>query len=420
MSRNKHGQLIAIVALMASLILTGASSATAGENNRSLTEALLEGTTSGQIRLGYLWLNPEASGQKTTSDLALGGQLKFETAPLYGVSLGAAFYSAHSLTEADEDDFNDELSSASQHYDLLAEAYIDYGAGDFDLRVGRQLIDTPFADSDDIRMTPHTFEALFFSYQINNLLFQGGYLTAWQGVDAGYPDDADFDDLVQDSDGTLLLGALYTCGTIEGSLWYYNVDDVVNILYADMTSPIRLNDTISLNLGVQISIQNDSTSNATYAQLGAEIAGTLYGAMAEITIGAVTVGAAFDHADIDSGEALFGGFGGGPFFTNIDTLVANEFAAGQDADSCTLSIRYDFAALGVEGLSAGYTYGNYRGGEDVMDKNADAEADEHDLWVEYALDDNWSLDAIYVVSTDQEHSSDWDYERAQLRINFTF
>ncbi len=388
----------------------------------SFTEAFTKGTSSGQIRLGYIWLDPDEKSANSTYDLALGGQLKFETAPLYGLALGAAFYTSHSIVQPDDEDFNDELASPNEHYDLLAEAFINGNWEGFDFRLGRQLIDTPFADSDDIRMTPHTFEAVVAGYAYSDFSLTGGFLSRWQGVDAGYPDDGDFDDMVSGSDGTWLLGGTYGSDLLEAGIWYYGVVDVVNVFYADIVAPIVLGENMSLTFGGQAAFQGDTTNDETFVELGSEVGGNLYGVMAEFSAIGITVGAAYTHASVDEGEALFGGWGGGPFFTNIDTLVANEFAAGQDADSYTLTLGYDLSGIGAEGLSVGYTFGRYKGGADPMDSTADAEVDEHDFYLEYEITEAWSVDVIYVVSDDKENktSSEWDYNRAQVRVNFTF
>ncbi len=388
----------------------------------SFTEAFTKGKASGQIRLGYIWFGPDEDGANSNYDLALGGQLKYETAALYGLSLGAAFYTSHSLIQPDEKDFNDELSSADQHYDLLAEAYINGGWEGFSLRIGRQLMDTPFADSDDIRMTPHTFEAAVVGYKYNDFSVVGGYLSRWQGVDAGYPNDAGFDDMVSGSDGTWMMGGTYGSELFEASLWYYGVINVVDVFYTDIVAPIALGENVILTLGAQATFQSDSTNNETSMDVGSRIEGNLYGVMAELSIMGITAGIAYDHTSVDEGEALFGGWGGGPFFTNIDTLVANEFAAGQAANSYTLSLGYDFSEIGAEGLSISYTFGHYEGGADPMDSTADAEVDEHNFYVEYEITDAWSVDAIYVISDDKENeaASEWDYNRAQVRVNFTF
>ncbi len=395
------------------------------QNNtvNSFSDMFEQSTHSGQIRLGYLTMNPDMSGENRLDDLAIGGQLKMETGSWNGFSMGLALYTSHSITDPDDDDFNDEMTSSDQHYDLLAEAYVDYTMQGLSLRVGRQLIDTPFADSDDIRMTPHTFEAVVGNYNMGaGFNLTTGWMSRWQGVDAGYPKDAGFDDMVRGSDGTFMLGVTYGSEKLEANIWYYNVVDVVNAFYADVSAPISLGDNVSLTLGAQISLQSDDTDTRTLAEIGAEMEGSLYGIMVELAVNNFTIGAAWDHVDMDKGEALFGGWGGGPFFTNIDTLVANEFAAGQDADSYTLSLGYDLAGLGVDGVNIGYTFGRYEGGADPLDTSADAEVEEHNFTVEYAISESWSVDAVYVLSDDKENSTDteWDYDRFQVRATFSF
>jgi len=48
------------------------------------------------------------------------------------------------------------------------------------LKIGRQELDTPFADSDDIAMIPNSFEAAIFTsnYLANSSIFLG-YIKRW-------------------------------------------------------------------------------------------------------------------------------------------------------------------------------------------------------------------------------------------------
>ena len=272
-------------------------------------------------------------------------------------------------------------------------------------------------------MTPHTFEALVANYALGNgFNLTAGWMTRWQGVDAGFPDNAGFDDMVQDSDGTFMLGGSYGDDMFEASAWYYSVVDVVNVLYSDIMLPITLSENMTLTLGAQVALQNDDTNSRTAAEVGSEIGGELFGVMAELSLASITFGLAWDHANVGEGEAFFGGWGGGPFFTNIDTLVANEFAAGQDADSYTVSVGYDFTGLALNGLSVAYTYGHFEGGADPFDTNADVEVEEHNFSLAYEVSDSWFVDAVYVISDDQESAADseWDYDRFQTRVTFVF
>ena len=407
------------------LLIANSHFVSAEESNvaNSFSEMFEKSLLSGQIRSGYLTVNPEVSGENTLDDFAIGGQFKLETASLSGISLGAAFYTSHSITRPDGDDFNDEMTSLVKHYDLLAEGYINYAVEGLNVRLGRQLIDTPLADSDDIRMTPHTFEALVGNYDLaEGFTFTAGWLTRWQGVDAGYPRDAEFGDMVSKSDGTFMHGRPYDDDRFEANAWYYSVVDVVHAFYGDIVVPISLSNAMSMTVGAQVSLQSDDTNAETLAEVGSEVGGEFYGIMLEVEAGYFSLGAAWNHAEIDEGETLFGGWGGGPFFTNIDTSVANEFAAGQDADSYTLALGFDLVGMGVDGLSLGYTFGHYEGGSDPFDSSADAEVEEHNFSLEYVISDSWSVDAVYVLSDDKENSADteWDYDRFQTRVTFAF
>ena len=146
----------------------------------TLDDMFNNGKFNGQIRTGYIYDDMKNENSPINYATALGGQLKYETASLYGVSLGAAFYTSHRITflSGDDEKYNNELSGDT-HYDLLAEAYMNYQYDSFNLRVGRQLIDTPYADSDDIRMTPNTFEGIVASYGMGDFTVIGAYFTMW-------------------------------------------------------------------------------------------------------------------------------------------------------------------------------------------------------------------------------------------------
>lgn len=93
--------------------------------------------------------------------------MKYETASWNNLSVGVAAYisqrigfisgnNVHTTTEI----FDEEGKS----YAYVGEAYIDYTTDNFTFRIGRQQLDTPFADTDDIRMNPNTFEAAVVTY----------------------------------------------------------------------------------------------------------------------------------------------------------------------------------------------------------------------------------------------------------------
>ena len=119
------------ISLAASVILSSVYADESVKTANSIKEMFSNGEVSGQIRLGYLDVNTKVTGENDTSATAIGGQLKFETASLNGISLGVAVYTSQAITalsgEQNDGKFNEELTSSEKHYTELAEAYINYG-----------------------------------------------------------------------------------------------------------------------------------------------------------------------------------------------------------------------------------------------------------------------------------------------------
>ncbi|MCK4737772.1 MAG: OprD family outer membrane porin, partial [Sulfurimonas sp.] len=175
-----------------------------------------DGEVSGQLKLMYAGYDYE-NGDSNTYATAVGGTIKYELAEYNGFNAGVAFSISHDMgfVTGDNSKQNDELSSTSGEYTELTEACINYKYQDLNLRVGRQMIDTPLADSDDIRMIANTFEAYIATYNLDGFELMAGNLQKWQGVDAGL--DNEWDNKTGE-DGTWFGGISYA-DDIEFSAW---------------------------------------------------------------------------------------------------------------------------------------------------------------------------------------------------------
>ena len=383
--------------------------------NNSLGGAFSNGKVSGQIRAGYLYADPELEGHPSPYATALGGQLKFETAQWYGLDIGAAFYTSHAINalsgDKSEGRFNDQLSSEAGQYDLLAEVYLDYNYERFKIRGGRQLIDTPYADSDDIRMTPNTFEGIVATYAYNGFNFIAAYLTRWQGPDARV---YEFVDLLEDGGGVAMLAATYEKEDLEGGLWYYHADKTANILYGVVADTYKLEDGLSLKGYLQIGDQSEIGNSG--------IDGTIYGAMVEMEYGGLTASFAYDRLRVDENKEYFGGFGGGVGFVNMFEMTAGVFTFHQSAKGWKATIGYDLSEIGIDGLSAEYDYGNFKG-------DIEHEANEHNLIIAYAPSDDWDLELVYsriedvnmdIGEDENGNPIDYSVSRVLVRANYNF
>lgn len=127
-----------------------------------------DGNVSGQIRSfsiarGMEFSSPAISDYTRRAN-AIGGFLKYETAPLEGFSLGTAFYTTNGFALGTPQTDNTKvdptvLGKDNESYSILGEAYIQYKLQNTVVTAGRQKLNTPLAGADDGRMLPNLFQA---------------------------------------------------------------------------------------------------------------------------------------------------------------------------------------------------------------------------------------------------------------------
>ncbi len=354
----------------------------------SLMDTFKNGKVSGQIWAGYINFNPELSGKPTTFATALGGRLKFETGKYYGFDTGVALYASHDISKLSGDSASNErnyqLSGVDGHYALIAEAYLDYTYENFKIRGGQQLINIPYADADDIRVTPNTFEGVFATYTYNYFSFIGAYLTRWQGPDAGVHE---FIDLLEEGDGMAIAAVTYSADSIEAGLWYYDADKTADVIYADMIGIYALSENVELTGGVQFANQSEKESSG--------IEGRLFGAMASLDLSGVILSIAYNTISVDDGKEYFSGFGSGVGFVNMYEMSIGTFTFSQGARGWKAAIIYDFAKVGIDGFTLEYNNGEFEG--DNYNK-----ANEQNLILEYNPSETWDIVLVY-TSLDDEY-----------------
>lgn len=365
-----------------------------------------DGKVTGQIRTVYAGYNQKEDNSIDTYATAIGGQLKYELASLNGFNAAVAFATSQDMSFATGDRSdgkqNDEISSSAGNYTELSEAYLNYKYEDFNFRAGRQMIDTPLADSDDIRMISNTFEAYIASYEIENFSFMAGNLQKWQGTDAGL-DDAWVDTGV---DGTWFGGLTYS-DVVEFNAWYYNVSEATNAFYTDVAMDYEINDDFSIHGGVQYLNESELKDSGIEADI--------YGAMVEFVAYDLGFNLAYNQSNKKTAKTSFSGFGGGSMYTSMDTMIIDEITQDRDATAVVAGLSY---ALGDFNLL--YAYGDFIGDENSAGDKAHIV--EQDIGFEYSFSDEFLVAAIYVLEEDRESSAktDSDWERFQVMVNYNF
>ncbi len=359
----------------------------------------------GNIRMAYIF-----NSSKDNSVLAIGGTFGFNTAAYRGISLHVKATTSQNIGT-----FNDNAVSGKLTYDFfdaegnsftyLSHTNIHYVNNALDIIVGHILLDTPYADSDDIRMAANTFEGVHFKYALNDELeLTSYYLTRWAGYDSGDNQDQ-FKTLVDDGFG--MIGASLNYKFDEenmASLWYYYADVMSSIIYAEYSGHYNISNDFHIEYGIQGSSMSELENSG--------VNGLVLGVMAILDYGPMFCGFAYDRGFIDTNEAITDGFGGGPYYTSLDEATigaVSQNAVGDDVMAYRIGLGYEFEAIGlvIEGV-----FGNLRSRHNTVNIK------ESDLIVTYAINDRLSLEGT-IMSYNSDTSSD-DFERGILRIEYNF
>ena len=359
---------------------------------------------SGQIRTIYAGYEQKKEDVQDSYATAVGGILKYELAEFNGFNAGVALYTSQDIPFASGRSLqhNPELSSDHAKYSDVHEAYLNYKYKDFNIRVGRQRLDTPLADSDDIRMIPNSFEAYVASYNYEGFAFMGGHINSWQGVDANLSGGWS----KTGSDGVNFAGVAYS-ERYELNLWLYNITGYTNALYFDTGINYNITPNALFHGMVQY-LQEEELSKSAYDAL-------IYGAMAEVVVRGLSLNVAYNRTDTSNAKQTFAGTGGGRLFTSLDTITLDSIAIDREAQAIVSGISYNYSNLNLL-----YAYGAFFGGKNSNGQKANIV--EQNIGLEFNVNEAFVLSAIYVLEDDRSSSiktaNDWN--RAQVMMHYNF
>jgi len=305
-NRNSHGKnTLTLITLY--IVLSGTAIADDAEKN-----------TLGQVRLGYV--NTDDNTINLDS-LAIGGKLGYKTDTYNGLSAGGTFYTSQPVGGMNNNNLF--FDSNNNGYSILGEAYINAELGQTSIKLGRQEIETPFADSNHIGMIPNTFESLMImNTGLANTTLLISHLHRWAGVDVE-PEPEHFIKL-NGTNGVNLLGVIYSpSDKWNAQAWHYNAKGMTNTSYLEASISLLEN----LALGLQYGNQKGDDTN-----------GKVWGLKMDYEIGNFVLSAA--HNDVSDGQLINGyggGFGGGPFYTSAEE---NSIDGIIDQKASALSIEY--------------------------------------------------------------------------------
>ena len=352
----------------------------------TLSDAFSGGKYEGNIRLGYQ--SHEVQNDRR-DEFATGVILHFETASYYGIQAGATLFTSQGNGKEGFEGvpFFDENND---NYTSVGEAYLKGTFSNTVFTLGRQILDTPFAGSDDIGMIDNTFEA----YTLVNKDFQDttiflAQVQRWSGVDSPVP--SSFTD-VNGDDGMQILGITYEGidkTTLSG--WFYNLSDNGKISYLDANYEDET-EKFAYGAALQYAYQDYDSGESS----------TIYGAAAFLGVKKVGLTTTVSYNETD-GIAADNFFGGGPFFTNAEHNTLRE--AGPDGRVILYTLEWDASVIGAEGL--------------LFTVNIDAHQDdnsEYDLGIEYVYNDRVNVSAIYSDVEEEDNA----FRNLRIFANYSF
>ena len=363
----------------------------------SLQEAFRDASIDGYIR-GTYHLNDTKSDSRYHND-AIGGKLHLESSPLGGVSLGVGFYTSNSISSSDNRSIVPLRGESDKSYSILGEAYIKGEFGNTMVKIGRQEIETPFAQIDDIGIVPNTFEAFWIENRdIADTTIMLAQIQKMAGVDAEVVDRFTH---INGDKNMQTIGIDYKgIKNLTLSSWYYNLEDgeIDKIAYIEADYENSF-DRFGYGVGLQYAKESYDIGESADV-VGATISGT-------IKKSGLTLSSSYTES---RGNSAYSGFGGGPFFSNSEYLIIDN--AGEDAKATKYAIEWDGAVAGAEGL-------NMSLGEVTLEDKVGAEATELDFILGYEIDKNLEMHLIY---SDIDGNSVAEEEMKHLRafVNYNF
>ena len=355
--------------------------------------------------------------QTDQEDFAVGGKMRLETGDISGVSAGLSVYTAQGMGLNDDDKAVYNLLAKDENgnhdsYTALGEAYLLGKFGETTVQIGRQEMHTPWIDLYDIRMTPQSFQGVtVINKNIPGLQFIAAHVTKMKKrTETSFQDmsrAAGADEGKPVTEGGLIFNRIQG---IELQAWDDYAHDMWNDIYlrGDVTAPVS--DSVSLFGNVRYLDRRD---------VGDRIIGPIDTYMFGMQGGVKAYGAALSLTYAQNGKQPVLRPWGHDLAISIQVHVADR----AEETAWSPCLKYDFARIGLKGLTGWVIYGIF----DTPDSgpNASPDRDEVDFNVQYDcsnLRKGLNLQLRYAIINEDEAMGGEDFNdfRFYLRQPFGF
>ena len=372
----------------------------------------------GKIRLAYIDSAHKISTLQKDEKraTAIGGVVGINTASYNGISMHIATYISQGVEflNPDKDKINEDFfNSDKDSFAYIAEASLNYNREKFQAMLGRIKVETPYANSDDIRMAANTFEGAWLNIDYTgSLKTQLIFLNRWAGYDSqddegiGLSQDT-FKNLVNDQAFGMLSASLSYeyAQESELSFWYNYIDDMSIIHYCEIIGVYKINAESYFDYGLQVS--------KIYELNNSNVNGKVFGAMLIAHYNGLYFAGAYNAALVKDGDYITSGFGGGPYYTSLDeaTIEAVSESSRMNSYAYRIGAGYDFSKF-VDGLNIEIVYGQLYNEKETIT--------EEDLVLTYKVAKRWLIESVYTNYSSQNDNNNNTFDRYLLKIDYNF
>ncbi len=350
----------------------------------------------GKVRFGYFVsdykVKNNSSLNKRKFNSNIGGIAGIKSVEYKGFGFNIATYISQDLPFLYNTNYRGDisLSKDKKSYAYIAEASLDYSNDKVSINVGRFAKDTPYLNTDDIRMTQDTYEGAFGEFNLNdNLTIDIIYAKRWAGFDSadGSNSQNEFKNLVEGSFGLVGTGLTYSFDDEnQASFWGYYVDKYAVLLYGEADGKLKY-DYGHIDYGFETAYNKELGSS--------NVNGIVVGGLGIFHIDEFFISLADDFAFVKVGDVVSDGFGGGPYLTSLNeaTIATVSEIKQQRVGETKNNINFFRTGFGYDipafDSSLEYTFGYVSMGVDAIKEN--------DIIYTYNKDDKITFEAIAIL-----------------------
>ncbi len=298
----------------------------------TLADFLSQGKISGQLRSFYFRRDYSTASVPNAHAFSLAGLLNYQTPDfLGGLSLGASFFTANALGSQNSNPkrIDVTLMGPSNAINTLGQAFVQYHGHGALVRVGDQLLATPWMGTSDSRVVPASYEGAYGEYSpLKGLTFSAMRITRFKGRtadgffkdnlyyqptwngDVSYGGVSNLPANAPQAAGTSAVAATYGNSDLKATAWYYNFLGFAHMVYGQLDGTLPVGSGIKPFAGAQV-VHEWGSSNR-FAETGTHFFGQPGTSADNVTLGGIvgvggygaTLSVAYDDVRNEGSGAL--------------------------------------------------------------------------------------------------------------------